>query len=102
MALFGSRTDCEQHVQRLRETQSHAYVPVVYFAFIHATRNELDDAFLWLDRAYQERSSYLIFLRHQPVLHLLRADPRFVALPQGIRLWSLIARGPDGIDPKSV
>jgi len=85
-ALFGSRTDCDQHLQRLREMQAHSYVPAVYFAFIHATRNELDDAFLWLDRAYQERSSYLIFLRHQPVLHLLRADPRFVALLQRIGL----------------
>jgi hypothetical protein len=47
-------------------------------------RNELDDAFNWLERAFDERSSYLIFLRLQPALHNLRADPRFFQLVRRI------------------
>ncbi|MDZ7638855.1 MAG: winged helix-turn-helix domain-containing protein [Bryobacterales bacterium] len=79
-AFIGDRETARQNLERLHETARNIYVPAVYFAFIHATRNELDQAFDWLYRAYDERSSYLIFLRVQPALHGLRADPRYFEL----------------------
>lgn len=78
--LLGNAAASSEQLQRLREMLPQRYVPPVYFAFIHAMRNELDDAFDWLERAFDERSSYLIFLRLQPALHNLRSDPRYFAL----------------------
>jgi hypothetical protein len=39
-----------------------------------------DQAFAWLDRAYEERASTLPFLMTNPTLAGLRSDPRFDAL----------------------
>lgn len=82
--LSGNAEGASIQLERLRAMTPHTYVPPVYFAFIHAMRNELDDAFNWLERAFDERSSYLIFLRLQPALHNLRADPRFFQLVRRI------------------
>ncbi len=79
-SLLGHAEASSEQLRRLREMLPRRYVPPVYFAFVHAMRNELDDAFDWLERAFDERSSYLIFLRLQPALHNLRSDPRYFAL----------------------
>ena len=79
-ALAGNRAESAAQLARLEEAAQRSYVPAVYFAFVYATWNELDRAFDWLNRAYDERSSYLIYLRIQPALHNLRADPRYFEL----------------------
>lgn len=78
--LLGHAEASSEQLRRLHEMLPRRYVPPVYFAFVHAMRNELDDAFDWLERAFDERSSYLIFLRLQPALHNLRSDPRYFTL----------------------
>ena len=39
-----------------------------------------DQAFAWLDKAYEERSEYLVYLPTEPMADPLRNDPRFPAL----------------------
>jgi hypothetical protein len=46
-------------------------------ALIHAGLGEKDQAFEWLERAYEERDKGLLFLRIDPPLDPLRSDPRF-------------------------
>ncbi len=36
-----------------------------------------DQAFAWLEKAYQERSRPMAYLRAEPALDPLRSDPRF-------------------------
>jgi TolB-like protein/Tfp pilus assembly protein PilF len=49
-------------------------------AEVYATRNELDTAFRWLDRAYELRDSGLVFLATDPHLRTLHGDPRWTKL----------------------
>ena len=58
----------------------------VYFAFIHVALNDLDRAFESFHKAYEERSSYLIFLNVQPSFEKLRSDPRYEALSSRMNL----------------
>jgi hypothetical protein len=44
-----------------------------------------DQAFNWLEKAYQERSSVLAYLQVDPRLDPLRADPRYEALRRRLR-----------------
>ena len=37
-------------------------------------------AFAWLDKAYQARDPWLVFLKVNPLFDDLRLDPRFTAL----------------------
>jgi TolB-like protein/thioredoxin-like negative regulator of GroEL len=47
----------------------------------HAYRGEVDEAFAWLDRAYHQRDAGLAyFLKTDPLLDNIRADPRYAAL----------------------
>jgi len=61
-------------------------VPAVYFAVIYIGLNRKDDAFRWLDKAYDERCEYLVYLGSEPLADPLRGDPRFSRLLNRIGL----------------
>ncbi len=52
------------------------YVDPCRIALQYATLSEADAAFEWLERAYQERNSTLVYLA-APELDPIRSDPRF-------------------------
>ena len=55
-------------------------------AEIYAFRNQSDEAFEWLDRAYAQRDSGLIFTKVDPLLKSLHNDPRFAAFLKKLNL----------------
>jgi TolB-like protein/DNA-binding winged helix-turn-helix (wHTH) protein len=55
-------------------------------AEVYAFRNQSDKAFGWLDRAYAQRDSGLIFTRVDPLLKSLHNDPRYAALLKKLNL----------------
>jgi hypothetical protein len=61
----------------LKERSRQGYVPSYYFVLVHTALGEKDLAFESLERAYQERSTVLAYLRLDPRLAPLRSDPRF-------------------------
>jgi hypothetical protein len=62
-------------------------VPPSYLAIIYAGLDEKDQAFLWLERAYEERS-VPYDLKVNPWWDNLRSDPRFTDLLQRMGLTS--------------
>jgi serine/threonine protein kinase len=55
-------------------------------AEVHAYRGEIDAAFRWLDRAYQQHHAGMVGLQADPLLRNLRDDPRFQALLSRMKL----------------
>jgi hypothetical protein len=55
-------------------------------ASVHAWRGERDSAFEWLDRAYARHDLELRWLKVDPFLRKIRADPRFAALLRKMNL----------------
>jgi tetratricopeptide (TPR) repeat protein len=55
-------------------------------AEIYAFRNQSDEAFEWLDRAYEQRDSGLIETKVEPLLKSLHSDPRFAAFLKKLNL----------------
>jgi TolB-like protein/DNA-binding winged helix-turn-helix (wHTH) protein/tetratricopeptide (TPR) repeat protein len=49
-------------------------------ALVYASRGRADDAFQWLERAYQLRDFDMMWIKTEPELRPLHADPRFAAL----------------------
>ena len=49
-------------------------------ATIYAFRNQTDEAFEWLDRAYAQRDPGMMATKVEPLLNSLHNDPRFAAL----------------------
>ncbi|HXH49075.1 MAG TPA: winged helix-turn-helix domain-containing protein [Terriglobia bacterium] len=64
-------------LRRLMEESKHRYVRPVYIARLHAFLGENDEAFSYLEKAYEEREWHLTRLQVDPVWDPLRSDPRF-------------------------
>ena len=55
-------------------------------AEVYAFRGEVDNAFEWLERAYAQRDGGLSYVKADPLLDNVRADPRYTALLTKMRL----------------
>ncbi len=64
-------------LRRLREESKHRYVRPVAFAYLFAGLGEKDQAFSYLEKAYEDRDYYLTLLQIKPRFDPLRSDPRF-------------------------
>ena len=79
-AATGCRGDAVRLLRELTKRARKSYVSPYAFALVYTGIGNNDQAFAWLDRAYEERASTLPFLRTNPRLASLRSDPRFHAL----------------------
>jgi len=61
-------------------------VSAYHVAAIYGALGDTDEAFEWLDRAYEERSPWIGYMNVDPRLDPLRSDPRFDALLRKARL----------------
>jgi len=55
-------------------------------ASVYAFRNQSDEAFEWLDRAYAQRDGGLIETKVDPLLKSLYSDPRYAAFLKKLNL----------------
>ncbi len=51
--------------------------PAFYIAMLYAQMREIDTAFKWLDKAYQEHEVEMYWLKVEPPFEPLRSDPRW-------------------------
>lgn len=65
---------------------AHAHNSAYQIAGVFAWRNEHDSAFDWLQRAVSQRDAGLQYLKYDPALRSLRADPRYGQLLQQLGL----------------
>jgi hypothetical protein len=58
-------------------TSGFADNAAIVIAQAHAYRSEIDQAFAWLDRAFEQHEPLVPFVKTDPLLNNLRSDPRF-------------------------
>ena len=80
-ARMGKTADARNILDELLKRSERQYVSPDEIALVYASLGEKDQAFAWLDRAYEARSAFLITrilgcANYDP----LRSDPRFDAL----------------------
>ena len=79
-AIAGRRSEAMKILRRLHRTAKTRFVGAHSLAVIFVALGEIDDAFTWFDKAFDEHSSALPFLRVNPRLAPLRSDLRFAKL----------------------
>ncbi|HEY6293972.1 MAG TPA: winged helix-turn-helix domain-containing protein [Terriglobia bacterium] len=84
LATSGRTEEAGQLVDELKQHAREGYVPPFNIAMVYAGLNRKDEAFEWLESAYQDRSIWLIFLNVHPMFNDLRSDPRFESLVRRI------------------
>jgi len=76
-AIAGRRSEAEMLLRQLNERAQNTYVPSFHIAIIFAGLGQKDRALVWLEKGYQERSTWMVWLKVDPRLDVLRSDPRF-------------------------
>ena len=79
-AVAGRRDRAEIMLAAFRSEAAKKYVPSYYFALVYTGLGQHEQALRHLERAYEERSTVLAYLRIDPRLAPLRSHPRFLAL----------------------
>lgn len=77
-AAWGDRSNADRTIAKLSRVSSRRYVNPYQIALIYAGLQQVAEAFDWLGKALHERSDMLVYLKIDPRLNPLRADPRFV------------------------
>jgi hypothetical protein len=87
-ARSGATDKVRQVVEQLNDIAGHRYVAPQCFAYIHAGMNEIDQAFEWQAKAYDDGSSP--FNCFSPLIENLHRDPRHSAEVQRMqsRAWA--------------
>jgi serine/threonine protein kinase/Tfp pilus assembly protein PilF len=79
-AVSGKRSEALEILDGLLETGKKQYVSSFYIALIYLGLGERDLLYKWLEKAYDERSNYLVYLKVEPLASSLSSDPKFTAL----------------------
>jgi len=79
-AVSGNKSEAERVIAGLKGESAHRYVNLYEVALVYIGLGQNDQAFDWLEKAYQERSDQLIYLKVDPRLDPIRSDSRFTDL----------------------
>jgi TolB-like protein/DNA-binding winged helix-turn-helix (wHTH) protein/Tfp pilus assembly protein PilF len=85
-AATGEPARAREILKQLEEEGRTRYRPPFYAAVIHAALGQRDEALAGLEKAYHEKSGWMVFLKIEPFFDGLRSDPRFGALVKRVGL----------------
>jgi len=89
LAMAGARDKVSVILRRLHALAKKKYVSSYDIAMVHVGLHEYDAAFSWFEKALEERSVWLGYLKVEPQLRDLRADRRFKRLLKNVGLLKL-------------
>jgi serine/threonine-protein kinase len=73
-------------LEQLKERSRQTYVQPSLMASIYLGLGQKDQAFDWLQKAYEDRSAGLVYLKIDPAFDNIRSDPRFIDLLRRVGL----------------
>jgi TolB-like protein/DNA-binding winged helix-turn-helix (wHTH) protein/Tfp pilus assembly protein PilF len=75
-ALSGNPAEARRWLAQLKQSAQQHYVPAIYLAAIYSSLGEKDEAIAWVQKAFDERSDYMLYLKTEPWFDNLRSDAR--------------------------
>jgi tetratricopeptide (TPR) repeat protein len=85
LASAGRSDEALQILEKLKERSAQRYVPSYWIAVIYNGFRDREQVLTWLRKAYEERSSWLVWSNVEPRFIWLRDDPGFAALMRQMR-----------------
>ena len=85
-ALSGRPDEARRILANLQQLYQQGIVPATSLATLHGALGESNEAFVWLEKAYQERDPQLTYLKAGRRFEPLREDPRFGQLVRRVGL----------------
>jgi TolB-like protein/DNA-binding winged helix-turn-helix (wHTH) protein/Flp pilus assembly protein TadD len=85
-ARDGRRADALRLLEELKKRAQTGYVPAAAMVNAYLGLGDKDEAFVWFERACQEKSNLLKFIKVFPPFDPVRSDPRFQELVRRVGL----------------
>jgi tetratricopeptide (TPR) repeat protein len=85
-AVSGTKSEAQATLEQLKQLSGQQYIDAPSIALVFAGLGDKDQAFAWLEKAYEEHAFQLQWLNVEPRWDNLRSDPRFKALVRRIGL----------------
>jgi TolB-like protein/Flp pilus assembly protein TadD len=85
-AVSGKRDEARRILARMEKLHEQGIVPSGSVAILHGALGESDEAFAWLEKAYEERDPQLTYIKAGRRFEPLRKDPRFKQLVRRVGL----------------
>jgi eukaryotic-like serine/threonine-protein kinase len=79
-ASSGRKQEALRVITELKAKAARRHVSSYAIATVYAGLGDRDETFKWLEKAYQERSPGLTWLKVEPMLDNIRSDPRYADL----------------------
>ena len=86
LGLNGRMVEARAVLEDLRSIAKERFVPPTCFAWVHLGLGEVDEAFVWMDRAVDTPDRMMAAIKTYPFLDPIRDDPRFAALLRKMNL----------------
>jgi serine/threonine-protein kinase len=80
LALAGQKDQALKILDDLEQLSRKRFVSPLYIAMVYIGFDDKDKAFEYLEKAYEERESFMAFIHTWPQFQGLRSDPRYEAL----------------------
>ena len=84
--IAGRKADALKLIGELAELSKRRHVSPYWSGMIYAALNQKDDAFLWLERAFEDHAPWMAYVKGAPWFDNLRPDPRFYSLLQRMKI----------------
>ena len=85
-ALAERRDEARKVLDNLLELSKQEHVSSFYAALVYTCLGQKDQAFEWLEKAYEEREGLLTQLKVFPLFDSVHSDPRYKALLKKMNL----------------
>ena len=85
-AVSGQKEEAQKILDELKELSKRRYVSPFDIALTYTGLGEMDQAFIWLQEAYEQRSGWFPYIKVYPIFDALRSDPRFADLLRRVGL----------------
>ena len=85
-AISGDGAKAREVLREMIASSTQRYIPPHNVAVVYLGLGELDECFVWLEKAYEDHDMRLSFLKVDPKWDSVRSDPRFVSILKRIGL----------------
>ena len=86
LASAGRNERALQILEKLKQRSKDQYIPSYWIAVIYNGFRDKEQVIVWLQKAFEERSSWLVWSNVEPRFAWLRDDPDFVSLLRAMKL----------------
>ena len=85
LGTMGRTDEARAVLDEMARLSTQRFVTAYGVALVHAGLGDKEQAFAWLEKAFAERSHWLLWLRLDPRWKNLRSDPRFAELVERMK-----------------